>query len=138
MCAATAAANSAFVTNNNNNNVVVISNEEAAALLIKASDVKTSTAVSAVPTAPTVAVPNGAGADSLVDLETLTDLLSGDQIKTELDRDVALDNLDTWESGSSSSGSGSHFEFSCTQDVSDMLSDIGVSEADWIDNLDKI
>jgi hypothetical protein len=35
----------------------------------------------------------------------------------------------TWESGSSSSDSGgSHFEFSCTQDVSDMLSDIGVNE----------
>jgi len=36
-----------------------------------------------------------------------------------------------WESSSSGSG-GSHFEFSCTQDVSDMLCDIGVNEpVDW-------
>ena len=45
-----------------------------------------------------------------------------------------LDLMDThldWESSSSGSG-GSHFEFSCTQDVSDMLCDIGVNEpVDW-------
>merc|ERR1712110_813329 len=36
-----------------------------------------------------------------------------------------------WESSSSGSG-GSHFEFSCTQDVSEMLCDIGVNEpVDW-------
>merc|ERR1712203_1183835 len=36
-----------------------------------------------------------------------------------------------WESSSSGSG-GSHFEFSCTQNVSDMLCDIGVNEpVDW-------
>lgn len=51
--------------------------------------------------------------------------------------------IDTWESGSSASSStGSHFDFSCsTEDVSDMLSDIGVSaaaESDWVDNLIKI
>lgn len=42
--------------------------------------------------------------------------------------DVNLDAIDPWESGSSSSG-GSHFDF----EVSDMLSDFGVS--DWVDNL---
>jgi hypothetical protein len=82
-------------------------------------------------------VPAPVEVSSLVDLESLTDLLSGDQVKTELEGDLD-GHLDTWESGSSSSSGGSHFEFSCTQDVSDMLSDIGVSEADWIDNLDKM
>ena len=39
--------------------------------------------------------------------------------------------------GGDSSGSvGSHFDFGCSQDeVSDMLSDFGVSETDWVDNL---
>lgn len=38
----------------------------------------------------------------------------------------------SWESGSSSSSSGgSHFEFSCNQDLSDMMSDFGMSEMDW-------
>ena len=39
-----------------------------------------------------------------------------------------------WESGSSSSSAssiGSHFEFSCSQDFSDMMSDFGVSDIDW-------
>lgn len=67
----------------------------------------------------------------------LSELLMANGSTGDLNLD-ALDPIDTWESGSSSSGgsTGSHFEFSCTQDeVSDMLSDIGVSEADWVDNL---
>jgi hypothetical protein len=78
----------------------------------------------------------------LVDFEGITELFMAgdklDQLKMEID---AFGPIDTWESGSSSSGSvGSHFEFSCTQDeVSDMLSDIvGVADADWVDNLIKI
>ena len=63
--------------------------------------------------------------NSLVDLEKLTDLMSGESLKTEV---LDSHNLDNWESCSSSSGSGSHFEFSCTQDVSEMLTDFGVSE----------
>ena len=78
--------------------------------------------------------------ESLVDLEGLNELFIANG-------DVNLDALepgsghttviDTWESGSSSSGSvGSHFDFGCSQDeVSDMLSDFGVSETDWVDNL---
>jgi hypothetical protein len=84
------------------------------------------------------------GSASLADLDCLTDLLGGSQnsqapsgaeqlLKLELmdglEDDDKLDSC--WESGSSSSSGGSHFEFSCTQDVSDMLSDIGVSEVDW-------
>ena len=86
---------------------------------------------------------DGSGS-SLADLDCLMDLLGGSQncqpgsgtdqlLKLELidglDDDDKLDSC--WESGSSSSSGGSHFEFSCTQDVSDMLSDIGVSEVDW-------
>ena len=67
----------------------------------------------------------------------LSELLMANGSTGDLNLD-ALDPIDTWESGSSSSGGsvGSHFEFACTQDeVSDMLSDIGVSETDWVDNL---
>jgi len=71
---------------------------------------------------------------NLVGIENFNELLDV-QIKSDLDNDL---DFDTWESGSSASSGGSHFEFSCTQDVSDMLSDIGVSEADWIDNLNSL
>ena len=70
-------------------------------------------------------------------LDGLSELLMANGSTGDLNLD-ALDPIDTWESGSSSSGGsvGSHFEFACTQDeVSDMLSDIGVSETDWVDNL---
>jgi len=84
---------------------------------------------------------------SLEDLDCLTDLLDGGGLNSSsngsiqpivlttsepvlklgwMDDDDRIDSC--WESGSSSSSGGSHFEFSCTQDVSDMLSDIGVSE----------
>lgn len=86
---------------------------------------------------------------SLEDLDCLTDLLDGGGLASNgnsaaqscgiiltasepglklgwMDDDDRIDSC--WESGSSSSSGGSHFEFSCTQDVSDMLSDIGVSE----------
>ena len=77
---------------------------------------------------------------SLADLDCLTDLLGGGNqnsgveplLKLELidclDEDDRIDSC--WESGSSSSSGCSHFEFSCTQDVSDMLSDIGVQDVD--------
>ena len=38
---------------------------------------------------------------------------------------------DTSSSASTASSIGSHFEFSCSQDFSDMMSDFGVSEIDW-------
>ena len=80
---------------------------------------------------------NNASSTSLVDLEKLTSLMSGEQTKMEI---LDSNHFDNWESCSSSSGSGSHFEFSYTQqDVSDMLSDIGmVSDVtDWsnVDNM---
>ena len=83
---------------------------------------------------------NNTASNSLVDLEKLTTLMSGEQIKMEI---LDSNHFDNWESCSSSSGSGSHFEFSCTQkDVSDMLSDIGmVSDVtDWatVDNIIKV
>jgi hypothetical protein len=83
------------------------------------------------------------GSSSLADLDCLTDLLGSQNSQTGVGNEPLLklelidsldddDKLDScWESGSSSSSGGSHFEFSCTQDVSDMLSDIGVSEVDW-------
>lgn len=66
---------------------------------------------------------------SLADLDSLTDLL---QIPSDfkVDLDTLTTDLDSFDTASSSSGS--HFEFSCTPDVSDMLSDIGVNN-DWVD-----
>jgi hypothetical protein len=128
------------LVNNNNNTIVTMTLTPDNALVIKTSHPTLSGSLPAMlqSLSPVVAPqPTVNEVSSLVDLESLTDLLSGDQIKTELDGDLES-HLDTWESGSSSSSGGSHFEFSCTQDVSDMLSDIGVSEADWIDNLDKM
>ena len=83
---------------------------------------------------------NNSSSNSLVDLEKLTSLMSGEQIKMEI---LDSNNLDNWESCSSSSGSGSHFEFSCTQqDVSDILSNIGMASdlSDWttVDNIIKV
>ena len=83
---------------------------------------------------------NNSLSNSLVDLEKLTSLMSGEQIKMEI---LDSNHLDNWESCSSSSGSGSHFEFSCTQqDVSDILSDIGMGSdlGDWttVDNIIKV
>ena len=80
---------------------------------------------------------NNASSTSLVDLEKLTSLMSGEQTKMEI---LDSNHFDNWESCSSSSGSGSHFEFSYTQqDVSDMLSDIGMASdvTDWstVDNM---
>jgi len=84
---------------------------------------------------------------NLGDLDSLNDLLgiagvtdrhgasAGDKTMPStgdlMDTFVVDEKLDcTWESGSSSSGCGSHFEFPCTQD---MLGDIGVEpgSVDW-------
>ena len=130
----------ATLLNNNNNTIVTMTLTPDNALVFKTS---TQPTLSAHPHAaailqtltPVIAAP--VETSSLVDLESLADILSGEPIKNELDGDLES-HFDTWESGSSSSSGGSHFEFSCTQDVSDMLSDIGVSETDWIDNLDQM
>lgn len=66
---------------------------------------------------------------SLADLDSLTDLL---QIPSDfkVDLENLTTDLDSFDTASSSSGS--HFEFSCTPDVSDMLCDyIGVG---WVDS----
>ncbi|XP_045527328.1 transcription factor Sox-12-like isoform X1 [Pieris brassicae] len=62
----------------------------------------------------------------LTDLYSITDLLRL-PADCEVDLDVLTD-MESFETASSSSGS--HFEFSCTPDVSDMLSEIGVT-SDW-------
>jgi len=62
---------------------------------------------------------------SLADLDTLTDLL-------EVPSEQAVVALDSWESGSSTSG-GSHFEF----DLGDMLPSEGL-HYDWMDNIIRI
>jgi len=74
----------------------------------------------------------GGNADesTLADLDSLTDLFSlPSDMKLDIDT-LAADDLDSIDSASLSSGS--HFEFSCTPDVNDMLMDIGVSN-DWVD-----
>ncbi|XP_023941600.2 putative transcription factor SOX-14 isoform X2 [Bicyclus anynana] len=65
----------------------------------------------------------------LTDLYSITDLLPL-PADCEVDLD-ALTDMESFETASSSSGS--HFEFSCTPDVSDMLSEIGVA-GDWDDH----
>lgn len=67
---------------------------------------------------------------SLADLDSLTDLL---QIPSDfkVDLDTLTTDIDTFDTTSSSSGS--HFEFSCAPDVSDMLCDIGVSSNGWVE-----
>lgn len=62
---------------------------------------------------------------SLADLDTLTDLL-------QVPSDVPGVPLDSWESGSSTSG-GSHFEF----DLGDMMPSEGL-QYDWMDNIIRI
>jgi len=62
---------------------------------------------------------------SLADLDTLTDLL-------QVPSDNSVVPLDSWESGSSTSG-GSHFEF----DLGDMLPSEGL-QYDWMDNIIRI
>lgn len=66
----------------------------------------------------------------LTDLYSITDLLPL-PADCEVDLDALTTDIDSFETASSSSGS--HFEFSCTPDVSDMLSEIGVA-GDWVDH----
>ncbi|KAK3910964.1 Transcription factor SOX-4 [Frankliniella fusca] len=65
---------------------------------------------------------------SLSELENLTDLLP--EFRMDIDLDNISTDFETFDTASSSSGS--HLDFSCTPDVSDMLSDIGVNN-DWVD-----
>ncbi|KAG7301768.1 hypothetical protein JYU34_014781 [Plutella xylostella] len=67
----------------------------------------------------------------LTDLYSITDLLPLALGEGEVDLDVLTTDMESFETASSSSGS--HFEFSCTPDVSDMLSEIGVGN-DWDDH----
>lgn len=78
---------------------------------------------------PTLFIAQTDPGTALSELESLTDLLP------EFRMDIDLDNITTdFESfDTASSSSGSHLDFSCTPDVSDMLSDIGVNN-DWVDN----
>lgn len=63
----------------------------------------------------------------LTDLLSITDLL---ELPPDCQMDLdALTDMESFETASSSSGS--HFEFSCTPDVSDMLNEIGVV-GDWV------
>ncbi|KAK7789183.1 hypothetical protein R5R35_000782 [Gryllus longicercus] len=69
---------------------------------------------------------------SLADLESLTDLFHFPiPAESVVDLESLTRELDSFDSASSSSGS--HFEFNCSPDVSDMLSDFGVSNcvSDW-------
>lgn len=66
----------------------------------------------------------------LTDLYSITDLLPLSP-NCEVDLETLTTDIDSFETASSSSGS--HFEFSCTPDVSDMLSEIGVA-GDWVDH----
>ncbi|CAH2042735.1 unnamed protein product, partial [Iphiclides podalirius] len=69
----------------------------------------------------------------LTDLYSITDLLPL-PADCEVDLDALTTDMESFETASSSSGS--HFEFSCTPDVSDMLSEIGVGN-DWATGLDN-
>ena len=75
----------------------------------------------------------GAAESSLADLDSLDLFPLPSDLKLDIDSLAAADDLDSLDSASLSSGS--HFEFSCTPDVNDMLmdiGDIGVSN-DWVD-----
>lgn len=65
----------------------------------------------------------------LSDLYSITDLLPLESC--EVDLDALTEDMDSFETASSSSGS--HFEFSCTPDVSDIFKEIGVA-GDWVDH----
>jgi transcription factor SOX4/11/12 (SOX group C) len=66
---------------------------------------------------------------TLAELENLTDLFHFPSQNFSVDFDSIANDLESFEA--SSSRSSSHFEFSSTPDVSDMLSDIGGST--WVD-----
>lgn len=63
----------------------------------------------------------------------LNDLLITDLLPLPADCDLEALTTDMESFETASSSSGSHFEFSCTPDVSDMLSEIGVA-SDWVDH----
>lgn len=66
----------------------------------------------------------------LTDLYSITDLLPFGADCVDLDA-LTTEDMESFETASSSSGS--HFEFSCTPDVSDIFREIGVA-GDWVDN----
>jgi hypothetical protein len=119
----------------NNNTILTMTLTADNALVIKTSPAPVSNTQALLRTLTPIQPPLPSSStlsnEPMVGIENFSELLDNVQIKSDLD-------FDTWESGSSASSGGSHFEFSCTQDVSDMLSDIGVSETDWIDNLDSL
>ncbi|CAL4068305.1 unnamed protein product [Meganyctiphanes norvegica] len=79
---------------------------------------------------PEPATPTRDVHDTLGDLSYLADIL---QMSPEFPVDLDLSpDLDLESCSSSTSASGSHFEFSCTPDVADVLSDVGLN-GDWMD-----
>ncbi|XP_068205122.1 transcription factor Sox-11-A-like [Palaemon carinicauda] len=69
---------------------------------------------------------------SLGDLSYLADILQmSPEFPVDLDLSPELD-LESCSS-TTTSGSGSHFEFSCTPDVADALCDVGLTVSDWLD-----
>ncbi|KAK3861389.1 hypothetical protein Pcinc_032644 [Petrolisthes cinctipes] len=74
--------------------------------------------------------------DNLGDLSYLADILqmSPEFPVDDLDLSPELDLETCPPPGASSSGSGSHFEFSCTPDVADALCDVGLTVSDWLDS----
>jgi hypothetical protein len=100
--------------------------------------------------APATAPPKMAASDaddlsycaSLDALDSITDLLP---LPTDFEVDVScINNVEhAWESSSSTSSSSAssslasppHFDFSRTPEVSNLLSDYGVNDSDWFDNI---
>ncbi|KAK8750917.1 hypothetical protein OTU49_015056, partial [Cherax quadricarinatus] len=71
--------------------------------------------------------------DTLGDLSYLADILQmSPQFPVDLDLSPELD-LESCSSSTTTSASGSHFEFSCTPDVADALCDVGLTVSDWLD-----
>ncbi|KAF7996270.1 hypothetical protein HCN44_001902 [Aphidius gifuensis] len=70
------------------------------------------------------------GGGSLADLDSLTDLLQiqPSDFKLDLDMDTITTGLDPYETANSNSD---HFQFTCTPDVTDILSGIGVNN-EWV------
>nr|XP_045589411.1 transcription factor Sox-11-A-like [Procambarus clarkii] len=82
---------------------------------------------------PVATTPTRASHDSLGDLSYLADILRmSPEFPVDLDLTPELD-LESCSSSTTTSASGSHFEFSCTPDVADALCDVGLTVSDWLD-----
>ncbi|XP_071523606.1 uncharacterized protein [Panulirus ornatus] len=82
---------------------------------------------------PVETTPTRGGHDDLGDLSYLADILQmSPEFPVDLDLSPELD-LESCSSSTTTSASGSHFEFSCTPDVADALCDVGLTVSDWLD-----